>query len=215
MNQLVKDKMKQEVMVVDNKLLFSEIKRETKFYYNDEYNFEENILKNYTYMVREKAETDYNYKQPVPYWIVINEKNEIFVYKRWWAWSNSAENRLHSKISIWVGWHIEREDENTDNPLRDTLVREIEEELGFNQKDIKSVEPIGYLNYDADEVSKFHIWTCYIVKVDNPDIKLLDWELEKWDFMNILEIEKLLKSWQSNLEWWSKTLFEPIKKLIS
>jgi len=52
MNQIVKDKMAREIMVVRNDKIFSDIVRESKFYNNDESNFEKKILDNYEYMVR-------------------------------------------------------------------------------------------------------------------------------------------------------------------
>jgi predicted NUDIX family phosphoesterase len=58
--------------------------KETKFYLNSEVNFEKNILENYEYMIRWEAEVNFDYKQPIWYWIVLNDENEIFVYKRWW-----------------------------------------------------------------------------------------------------------------------------------
>ncbi|MBT3729275.1 hypothetical protein HOF65_06275 [bacterium] len=52
MNQVVKDKMKREIMVVSNKAIFGDMNKETKFYLNSEVNFEKNILENYEYMIR-------------------------------------------------------------------------------------------------------------------------------------------------------------------
>jgi predicted NUDIX family phosphoesterase len=65
MNQIVKDKMKREIMVVANKFLFDDVKRESRFYSNKEVNFEDKILKNYEYMVRGEAEVNFDYKQPI------------------------------------------------------------------------------------------------------------------------------------------------------
>jgi len=82
MNQIVKDKMQREIMVVANKFLFNDVERESKFYNSIDVNFEEKILENYEYMVRGEAEVNFDYKQPISYATVINENKEIFVYKR-------------------------------------------------------------------------------------------------------------------------------------
>ena len=128
--------MQREILVIANEKLFSTIKRESKIYdaWND---FESIILKDYEYMVRSEAEEDFNYKQPIPYAVVVNEKNEIFVYKRGWSGSNAGESRLHSKIAIWIWGHIEREDEDSGNLLVDSLKREIEEELYIKESAYK------------------------------------------------------------------------------
>jgi predicted NUDIX family phosphoesterase len=82
MNKIIKDKMKRKIMVVANKFLFKGIKMESKFYNNSEVDFEKAILENYEYMIRGEAEVNFDYKQPIGYAAVINEKKEIFVYKR-------------------------------------------------------------------------------------------------------------------------------------
>lgn len=215
MNQIVKDKMKREIMVVSNKAIFWDMEKESKFYNNDEVSFEKNILENYEYMVRGEAEVNFEYKQPIGYWIVINEDNKIFVYKRWWASSNAWDQRLHNKIAFWVWWHIEKEDEDLKNPISDSLVREIEEELNIKEEDVKSVEAIWYINNESDEVSKVHIWIAYIVKVQTSNFELLDWELDNWEFVTLSTLEWMINSWNYDVEVWSKIVFEPLKKYLN
>jgi len=209
------DKMLKEIMVVKNDTLFKWIKRKTKIYTNDEINFEEKIIDIYEYMVRWKAEENFEYKQPLPYWIIINEDNKIFVYKRWWAWSNNGEARLHSKISIWVWWHIEREDENLNNILRDTLKREIKEEINIKESSIKSLNIIGYINIDDWKVQELHLWIAYIVKVSNSNFELLDWELDNWEFVTLSTLEGMFNSGNYDVEAWSKIVFESVKEYMN
>ncbi len=142
MNDVVQDKMKREIMAVQNTFLFADIERKTKVYACDEMDFEAIILKNYEFLVRGPLETNFDYKQPIPYGIVVNNENKIFVYQRGGAGSNAGDARLHNKIAIGVGGHIEREDETSSNLLRDALVREVEEEIGISKKDITEVFPI-------------------------------------------------------------------------
>ena len=214
MNQIVKDKMKREIMVVANKFLFDDIKKESKFYDNNEINFEEKILNNYKYMVRWEAEVNFDYKQPIWYWVVINEKKEIFVYKRGGSNSNAGDSRLHNKIAFWVWGHIEKEDEDLKNPISDSLVREIEEELNIKPENIKNVNAIWYINNESDEVSKVHIWIAYLVEVINDNFELLDGELDNWEFIALDKLEKMVNSKEYNTETWSEILFEPIKKIL-
>lgn len=214
MNQIVKDKMMREIMLVSNNVLFWESEKESRFYSNNEKNFEEIILKNYEYMIRWEAEKNFDYKQTIPYGVVLNDKNEIFVYKRWWANSNAWDSRLHEKISIWVGWHIEREDENMENPLKDSLIREIEEEINISNSDIISIEAIWYINNELDEVSQVHFGIAYIIKINSSSFDLLDWELEKWEFVSVLELEKIYNSGDYDIEAWSQILIPEIIKIL-
>lgn len=215
MNQVVKDKMKREIMVVANKHIFWKNEKESKFYDNSEIDFEKKILKHYEYMVRGEAEVNFDYKQPIWYWIVINQDNKIFVYKRWGADSNAWDHRLHSKIAIWVGGHIEKEDEDLENPLSDSLIREIEEELNIKPEDIISSEAIWYINNESDEVSKVHIWIAYIVKVSNSNFELLDWELDNWEFVTLSTLEGMFNSGNYDVEPWSQIVFDSVKNYLN
>ncbi len=215
MNQIIKDKMNREIMVIANKKLFENVPRESRFYSQDEVDFEDIILKNYEYMIRKEAEVNFDYKQPIGYGVVINENNEIFVYKRWWANSNAWEKRLHNKIAFGVWGHIEKEDENLENPLRDSMIREIEEELNIKKENIESLKAIWYINNEEDEVSKVHIWIAYLVRIKNSNFELLDWELENWEFVNLEKLEEMIKDPSYDTEAWSMILFEPIKKILS
>ncbi len=215
MNQIVKDKMMREIMVVKNDYLFQDIKRETKFYSNEQAHFEDIILGNYEYMVRGEAEVNFDYKQPIPYAVVVDEDNRVFVYKRGGSDSNAWDARLHSKIAFWVGGHLEREDEDLENPLTDGLAREIEEEIAISEKDIKSIEAIGYINDETSEVSQVHLGVAYIVRVHNTNVELLDGELENGEFIEISELESMIASWDYDVEAWSEILFEPMKKFLT
>ncbi len=213
MNTIVKDKMQREILVVATQKLFENIKRETKIYGTDS-DFESVILESYEYMLRGEAEVNFDYKQPIPYAIVLNEKNEIFIYKRGWAGSNAGESRLHEKIAIGVGWHIEREDEDSKNILKDSLIREIEEELNVSPDMISQAFPIGYINQDTDEVCKVHLGIWYIVKLKTSQFELLDGELAHGEFKNFNALMEMIESWDYDVEPWTQMLAPEIEKYI-
>lgn len=215
MNQIVKDKMQREIMAVSNAVLFADIERTTKVYTRDEIDFESIIEKNYEFHIRGPLETNFEYKQPIPYGIVLNNKNEVFVYKRGGAGSNAGESRLHDKIAIGVGWHIEREDEMSTSLLRDALIREVEEEIGIHTADISEVFPIGYVNYEEDEVNQVHLWIGYIVKLSWGEISMTDGELAKGEFKTLSELKAMIVSGDYDVEFWTQMLTPEIEKYIS
>jgi len=214
MNQIVKDKMEREIMVVKNDKLFANTERKTGFYSETEADFEKQILENYEYMVRKNAEVNFDYKQPIPYAVVMDENGYVFVYKRWGANSNAGESRLHSKISIWVGGHIEKEEENSENPVYDTLIREVEEELNVKKDNIKEIEVLGYINNDEDDVNKVHIWVAYLIHLNNSNFDLLDGEIENGEFISLKELDEMISSWNYDVEPWSQILTEPLKSKL-
>lgn len=215
MNQIVKDKMKREVMVVSNKALFANCTRENKFYSNDEVDFDKIVSVNYEFMVRGIAEDNREYKQPIWYAVIIDRDDNIFVYERGWKWSNAWDARLHSKISFWVWWHIEKEDENSKNVLKDSMAREVEEELNLKASDIESISPIWYINDDSNDVWEVHIWAWYVVRVNNTQFELLDWELAGAEFISLDTLQSMVDSHKYDLETWSEILFEPLKKYLN
>ena len=214
MNQVVEAKMNREIMVVPNKALFSDIDRETKFYPSLESDFEQKVLSNYEYMIRKEAETNLEYKQPISYWLVINDKKKIFVYKRWWSKSSAWEHRLHDKLSFWVWGHIEKEDRFSRNPIRDSFIREVEEELSIKKDNIVNTKLVWYINDDNNEVGRVHIGIAYLLEVKWDKFELLDWELDSGEFLDISEVESMIKSDLYDIDPWSRILFEPIKKIL-
>jgi len=213
MNQIVKDKMQRDVMVVKNDKLFQNSERKTWFYTKKEADFEKQILENFEYMKRGIAEENFDYKQPIPYAVVMDENGYVFVYERWWENSNAGDARLHSKISIGVWWHIEKE-ENSQNPIYNTLVREVEEELNIKKNKIKEIEVLWYINNDEDDVNKVHIWIAYLIHLNNSNFDLLDGEIENGEFVSIKELEDMINSWDYDIEAWSQILFEPMKNRL-
>lgn len=214
MNQIIADKMKREVMVVRNSALFWDITRENKIYTTQESNFESKILENFEFMVRGDAEKNTNFKQPITYAIVLNEENDIFVYIRGDKNSAAGDARLHDKLSIWVGWHLEREDEDVTNPLRDCLARELEEEINLKTENITEIFPIGYINDDRNEVGEVHIWVSYIVKTKNFTPKMEDGELAQWAFYSYQELNNMIQSEEYNVETWTQLLTPEIQIYI-
>lgn len=201
-------------MVVANSALFSDIKRDSKVYTTSESDFEWKILDNFEYMVRGIAEENTDYKQPITYAIVLNEKNEVFVYKRGDKNSAAGEGRLHEKISIGVGWHLEREDEHVENPLRDCLARELEEEIDLKEENITEVFPIWYINDDRNEVGEVHIGVSYVVKTKDFNPKMEDWELAHGEFTSYSDLQAMIKSGDYDVETWTELLTPKIEKYI-
>ena len=216
MNQIVKDKMQRQIMVIKNDILFKDIERKNWFYENTiDTNFEDIIKNNFEFMKRAEAEENFDYKQPIPYAVVVDENNYIFVYKRWGAGSNAWEKRLHNKISIWVWGHIELEEKDSKSPIYDTLLREVEEELNIKKDNIKDILTIGYINDDTNPVGKVHFWIAYLIKIDNSNIDLLDWEIENGEFYSPDKVEEMINSGEYEVEEWSKIIFPQVKKMLA
>lgn len=108
------------------------------------------------------AEINTDYKQPIPY-AVIRRGEEIYMYERL---SGGGEGRLHNKLSLGAGGHMNPIAENISfgETLSVNLSRELEEELDIEDKKMK-LTPIGLINDDSEEVSKVHIGVLTMIDV--------------------------------------------------
>jgi predicted NUDIX family phosphoesterase len=169
-----------------------------------------NLASNYTVMRRGDAEEDPTYKQPIPY-AVIKRGEEIFMYKRL---SGGGEARLHEKLSIGVGGHMNaiKELESFQDVLMENLKRELEEELSFSNSNY-SLKPFGLINDDEDEVGKVHIGVLVFIDVTQDTevtVRETDQLSGSWNTIeNLLRLENFNK-----LESWSQIAATAINKQL-
>lgn len=108
------------------------------------------------WMPRTLAETDPAYKQLIPYAVAVRG-GDVFVMERL---RGGAEARLHGRLSIGIGGHVDRVGEGeTRGAVALARDREWDEEVeGSNPPRWTFV---GTLNVDADEVGRVHLGVVY------------------------------------------------------
>ncbi|MEM1988269.1 MAG: NUDIX domain-containing protein [Candidatus Woesearchaeota archaeon] len=171
------------------------------------FDYQSIILKNYEFLDRNIAEVNPNYKQPIPYGIIINPENKILLYKR--GNKNYNEKRLAEKYSIGIGGHIDQEDleNNNENFLEFALMREIQEEIKLEKESIQKVELIGYINDDSNDVGKVHFGLVYLIKINFSTIIPNDDEIIFFDFKDVKDLEQ----YKDKFETWSLICYEYLK----
>jgi predicted NUDIX family phosphoesterase len=138
-----------------------------------------NIANSYSVMRRGDAEENPTYKQPIPY-CVLKRGNEVFVYERL---QGGGETRLHNKLSMGVGGHMNKfEVDDFYEQLSVNLERELEEELHIDG-DRLSLETVGLINDDENEVGHVHIGLLVIA------------ELKEDTQVTVREVDQLKGSW--------------------
>lgn len=152
-------------------------------------------------MRRGDAEENEDFKQPIPYG-VLRSGDYIYAYERL---SGGGEGRLHNKVSIGVGGHMNPiEGVNTFSELlMENLSRELEEELEI-ESDFMNVSIQGYVNDDSDEVGRVHIGVLADV-VLSPTAKVTVRETEQLRGFWITLDELKRTEMYERLENWSKT----------
>lgn len=205
------DKNKKLIMVVPRKLLFTDSDFFEGFKPYNEVDFERRILDNYGFMTRRLAEEDPNYKQPIAYSIIINPKtNEVFGFQRSSQDKEYHEKRLQGKFSWGIGGHIEKSDLSDQNFIQRSMMREIVEEIGFNNNKLKPTV-LGYINKEED-VHAVHFGILYLIETDSTVVLPKAKEIAYGQLMHINELEEICRS--SDVEEWSRIALDPLKRYI-
>ncbi|RKJ71809.1 hypothetical protein D7X33_22015 [Butyricicoccus sp. 1XD8-22] len=144
------------------------------------------------------AEINTDFKQPIPY-VLIKRGNEIYTYERL---SGGGESRLHSKLSLGVGGHMNPEQGTFNEVLMINLNRELEEELNI-QSSTRNLQFIGLINDDLNEVGKVHLGILAILELsDDAEVSVREVEQLKGYWLSIDELKQ--EDAYSRLESWSQ-----------
>lgn len=152
---------------------------------------------NYRFIQRPVAEEDASYKQLIPYVSVICN-GYILVLERTTA---QGEARLHGKMSLGVGGHINPVDRGKDllETISQAMARELGEELWLQPE----IPPLlaGLINDDTNSVGSVHLGIHYILPVKSRP------KVRETDKMNALWIQPhQLEDLAPRLETWSQIL---------
>jgi len=157
------------------------------------------------YMDRDAAEVDPNFKQIIPYTVLLSG-DQVFTYKRT---KKGGEGRLHDKWSVGVGGHINPRDGdgNDARAYWQAFDRELEEEVGLRVSDHESVtRPIQAMLYDgSNDVGKVHFGFVHFVYVEPEWVKPSDPALAQGSFE---PIEKVRFDKDRNFENWSRFVID-------
>jgi len=196
-------------MVVDRSKLFRN-DAFNGFVRHGEKDYEKRILENFYYIKRGLAEKDPSKKQPIGYAIIVNKKEKnMFVYQR--SPSNKAhgDERLQNKWSCGVGGHIEIVDEKSENPIVESMLREINEEVGFLGD--AEAKVLGYINDESNDVGRVHFGILYLIETDK-DVTPKSEELKTGKMMRINDVESIFSSNDFDVEEWSRIALEAVKQ---
>jgi predicted NUDIX family phosphoesterase len=187
--------MTEQVMVVERAELARYIDRRSFDLIRDDLDdILEIIDAKHFFVDRPSAEESPRYKQIIPY-VVIRNGESFFLLRRT---SKQTEARLHHKLSLGIGGHI-----NPDSPtLLGGLQKELEEEVGVDGD--YEVSFVGILNDDTTDVGRVHLGAVYVLETATPDV-------------TIRETEKMTGSWigraqlpnmREQMETWSQIVYD-------
>ncbi|HEX8616014.1 MAG TPA: NUDIX domain-containing protein [Thermoanaerobaculia bacterium] len=152
------------------------------------------IVERHFFLDRPTAEISPQYKQIIPY-VLIRNDDAYFLLQRT---QKQTEARLHHKLSLGIGGHI-----NPDTPdLLDGLRKELEEEV--NVEGDYDLSFVGILNDDTTDVGRVHLGAVYVL--DSFDRHVTVRETEKMTGRWVPREE--LSAHREAMETWSQIVFD-------
>lgn len=166
------------------------------------------------------AEADENYKQIIPYVILINTNlKKVYAYQRGSTFGQVHDGRLHGNWAWGVGGHVDFHEDffsmTLTEFLKENLYRELEEETTISHDDIKDLKLIGYINDETDSIGRVHIGVVYVAEVETKDIAPKDNESVQGKFLSLDELEEIAFTPNVNCDNWSRIVMEPLRELLS
>ena len=154
------------------------------------------IKREYEFMPRSEAEERPDFKQIIPY-VILTQGDKVFVTSRL---NKGGEARLHGKLSIGVGGHINPTDD-TDNLLMSGLWREIHEEVAID--DHGELVSCGFINDDSNSVGSVHLGACFRLGVCGT-VSVRETEKLEGFWMTVPE----LRECRERMETWTQIALE-------
>lgn len=173
--------------------------------------FEALVARHGYYVEREHAERDPALKQIIPY-ILIERGGELFLLRRL---KRGGESRLHDKLSLGVGGHIEPHDlpsgARRASPIERAARRELAEELEL--ADACELDSIGLINDDSNPVGAVHLGWVQVARVAG-HVAVRETELLEGGFQTIPAL-RALRAQGANFESWSSMLLDSIELVLA
>lgn len=153
------------------------------------------------FMPRPEAEQDPGFKQIIPY-VAVVRRGEVFATTRL---NKGGEARLHGKMSLGVGGHMNEVDREGDW-LMHCLRREIDEEIALD--DFGTLTPRGLINDDSNEVGRVHLGFFFTLTTGG-SAAVRETEKLEGGFVKIAELASL----SERMETWSQIIVPELERL--
>lgn len=162
------------------------------------------------FVERDYAEKTPRLKQIIPY-TVLWSAGSVLLMRRL---SKGGEQRLHDKLSIGVGGHINPEDLGTSDHRGELLERaarrEIAEELEV--RGAYETHPIGLLNDDSNPVGAVHLGWVQLA-IASGSVRIREEDTLEGRLVGAEELRQRLER-AENFETWSSLLIADLDRLV-
>jgi predicted NUDIX family phosphoesterase len=161
------------------------------------------ILANESFQPRATCEEDPSFKQIIPY-VVCRHGDRTLVMQRT---NRQTEKRLHGKISIGIGGHINDLETrgSAQNIIHAGLERELEEEIHLHGRR-KSLELAGIISDDSTSVGQVHMGLVYLLETDSHDFTVNEPDMMTAEWSTLDD----LRARHDRMETWSQIVLDQV-----
>lgn len=161
------------------------------------------------FVERRHAEEDSSMQQIIPYTLIVRE-DEVLLLRRS---KKGGDARLHDKLSIGVGGHVNPPDADGGDPIAACARREMDEEIEIDA----DVTPraVGVINDDSNPVGSVHFGVVFVGRVEaGTEVRVRETELLSAEFVSRDVLKKLAVDPKVNLESWSQLITARIDEVL-
>ena len=151
------------------------------------------IASKHFFIDRPTAEISPEFRQIIPY-VLIRNGDDYFVLIRT---PKQSEARLHHKVSLGIGGHI-----NPGQSLLEGLQRELDEEVWIGSS--FDMQFIGIINDDSTDVGRVHLGAAYLLDAQGNDVKIKETDKMTGAWM----ARSALRGSRDAMESWSQIVYD-------
>lgn len=165
--------------------------------------------RNNLFLPRPEAEDDPGHKQIIPY-LVLRHGDRVLCYTRG---KSGGEARLHAKMSIGIGGHINDGDTQAEHFDRASYLRAVEREL-HEELEIPGnyrQRAVALLNDDSNAVGRVHLGVVHLIEVGTTEVRPREEAIGNPVFLTAAE----LRDRRGHLETWSQICLGGLDRLLA
>ncbi len=153
------------------------------------------IAEQHAFIDRPLAERSPEWRQIIPY-VVIRHGDDVFTLQRT---AKQTEARLHHKVSIGIGGHI-----NPGHDLIDGLQKELDEEVRIDGD--YELRFVGIINEESTEVGRVHLGACFVLEAPTRDVVVIETEKMRGAWMSRAQLAAAREA----METWSQIVYDEV-----
>lgn len=153
------------------------------------------IEETHFFILRADAEASPQYRQIIPY-VIVTHGDDVFTLRRT---PKQSETRLHHKVSIGVGGHI-----NPGHGIIEGMQKELDEEIEVDGD--FDLEFAGILNDESTDVGRVHLGVVYVLRATDKNVRVRETEKMTGEWLHKRELAPLREA----METWSQIVYDAL-----